>query len=108
MDETLVRILELMRKQRIPETEMQNLIGVPRGSFSNWKRNKGHSYYRYIDLIADRLGVTIDYLVRGHETREGSMTKEEIELINDYRKLPDHGKTIIAANIRLIIFAERE
>ena len=116
MDETLTRILELMQKKRITEAEIQVLIGVPRGSFSNWKRNKGQSYYRYLDTIADRLGVTLDYLMRGHETVDGSMTKEEIELLTDYRRLPQEGKRVIADNIRLIVgrndcsqkFKERE
>ena len=103
MDETLARILDLMQQQKIPETEMQTTIGVPKGSFSNWKSDKGHSYYQHIDQIADRLGVTIDYLIRGHEKIGGAMTEAELELINDYRKLTTEGQKIIAANIKLIV-----
>lgn len=92
-----------MKNKKVSESEMQELIGVPKGTFSNWKRNKGQSYYRYIDTIADRLGVTMDYLVRGHETVNGSMTKEEIALLNDYRRLTPPGKRVILENIRLIV-----
>ena len=103
MDDTLIRILELMQEKEISETEIQRLIGVPKGSFSNWKRNSGHSYYRYVDVIADRLGVTIDYLIRGHETFNGAMTEEEVEVLNNYRRLTPKGKKVIAENIKLII-----
>lgn len=41
--------------------------------------------------------------MRGHETVDGSMTKEETELLSDYRRLPPDGKRVIADNIRLIV-----
>ena len=103
MDETLTRILELMKKENMTETEMQELIGVPKGSFSNWKRNQGHAFYKYIDIIADRLGVTIDYLIRGHETADGAMTKQEMDLLDNYRRLTPRGKKLISENIGMIL-----
>ena len=41
MDETLERILELMKEKRVSAVEMEDLLKVSRGSFSNWKRGKG-------------------------------------------------------------------
>ena len=62
MDGTLERITKLMREQEIQDQVLIEFLKLPRGTFSNWRRNKGKSYYEYIDKIADRLGVTIDYL----------------------------------------------
>ena len=52
----------------------------------------GKSYYEHIAAIADRLGVTIDYLVRGEELSVDSLTHNERELIENYRLLDDERK----------------
>ena len=108
MDEILIRTLELMKKENMAETEMQELIGVPKESFSNWKRNQGHAFYKYIDIIADRLDETIDYLIRGHETADGAVTKEEMKLLDNYRKLTPRGKKLISENIEMILGNQSE
>ena len=61
------------------------------------------AYYEHISKIADRLEVTIDYLVRGEDIKTDSLTHEETELINGFRKMTKEGKKIIAANIKLIV-----
>ena len=102
MDDTLQRILDLMKEKRITDLEMQEYLGLPRGAFSNWKRGMGRSYYEHISKIADRLEVTIDYLIRGEDMKTDSLSHQETELISDFRKLTSEGKKI-AANIKLII-----
>lgn len=74
LDGTLKRILDLMKEQGVTAVGMEDLLEGPRGSFSNWKRGMGKSYYEYIDKIADRLGVTIDYLIRGKEIKTDSLS----------------------------------
>ena len=130
-----------MKEQEIQDQVLIEFLKLPRGTFSNWRRNKGKSYYEYIDKIADRLGVTIDYLetvsirienaviivetwnfgnslnfrlllalrryedsflVRGHEIKTDSLTSQETELIDNYRKLTDEGRKIISANVKLL------
>ena len=98
MDPTLQRILDLMKEQGITDVQMQEYIGVPKGTFSNWKRGIGRYFYAYIDQIADRLGVRIDYLVRGED-----LTHEENRLIHDFRILTPEARKIISANIKLIV-----
>lgn len=41
--------------------------------------------------------------MRGHETVNGSVTKEEIALLNDNYRLTVTGKRVISENIRLIV-----
>lgn len=103
MDGTLQRILGLMKEKRITDLEMQEYLGLPRGAFSNWKRGMGRSYYEHISKIADRLEVTIDYLVRGEDVKTDSLAHDEIDLIYDFRKMTKEGKKIIASNIKLIV-----
>ena len=102
MDSTLVRITDLMKIQKIQDQQMIEYLGLPKGAFSNWRREKGKSYYEHIDKIADRLGVSIDYLVRGIEVKKDSLESDEAKLIQAYRCLPDEGKDIVIRNTQML------
>ena len=102
MDGTLERITKLMKEQKILYQELISFLGLQKGAFANWRRDNGNAYYRYIDKIADRLGVTIDYLIRGQEIKSDSLTSQETELVENYSKLTDEGRKIISANVKLL------
>lgn len=102
MDDTFERICTLMKEQKIQDQELITYLGLSRGTFSNWRRNNGRSYYEHIDIIADRLCVTIDYLVRGEDMETDSLSHQETELITNYRKLSDKGKEVASANVKLL------
>ena len=89
MYETLDRIVEIMKQKGIKDNEIEMLLGVPRGTFSNWKRGKSRSYYEHIDIIADRIGVSIDYLIRGGDKKPDLLSKQEAGLLEGFRKLSD-------------------
>ena len=44
---------------------------------------------RRIDKIAERLGVTIDYLVRGKEIKTDALSSQEMDLVEGFRNLTD-------------------
>lgn len=102
MDGTLERILTQLNEKKISASEMEKELCVPRGSFSNWKRGNGRLYYAYIDKIADRLGVSIDYLVRGFDIDQDSLSARELELITSFRKMSDRGQKVILENAELL------
>ena len=102
MDGTLERILSQLNEKKISASEMEKELCVPRGSFSNWKRGNGRLYYAYIDKIADRLGVSIDYLVRGFDLDQDSLSASEVELITSFRKMSDRGQKVILENAELL------
>ena len=60
------------------------------------------SIFRYIDKIADRFDVTIDYLIQGGEIKSDSLTSQKTELMDNYRKLTDEGRKIALANVKLL------
>ena len=102
MDDTLNRITSLMKEQKIQDKELIDFLGLPRGAFANWRRDNGNAYYRYIDKISDRLGVTIDYLRRGHDIKTASLTRQETELIDNYRILTGEAQKVVSANVKLL------
>ena len=102
MDNTLQRIMEKMSEKHILDREMIEYLGLPKGTFSNWKRDKGKSYYAYIDKIADKLNVSIDYLIRGYEIEKLTLKAQEKTLIDNYRKLTQEGQKVVSANVSLL------
>lgn len=102
MYETLTRIRDLMKEAGMKDVEMESYLGVPHGTFSNWKRGKSRTYYENIDRIADRLGVSIDYLVRGLEVDSDALSSREVKLVAGFRKLSEEAKDVIEKNVRLL------
>ena len=45
--------------------------------------------------IADGLGVSIDYLVRGIEINQDSLSAREVELLTCFRKMSDRRQKVI-------------
>ena len=102
MDECFNRIVELMKEQNVSYAEIERITNSARGTFSNWKRGKGKLYYSYIDVIADRLGVSIDYLIRGTQTHGDSLQKDEANLVEYYRGMSTKGKQVLLASAKLM------
>ena len=105
MDGTHTRIIRLMKDRGIQDQQLIESIGLPRGTFSNWKREKGKSYYLYIDRISDYLGVSVEYLVRGRETAIATqdLSDNEAILLEGYRGLDEEEKRIILDCVRLFL-----
>ena len=102
MDATLDRIAGLMKEQRIQDQQMIEYLGLPRGTFANWRRGRGYTFYEYIAQIADRLGVSTDYLLRGYEIKNDSLSSREAELIKNYRSISDEAKEVVFKGIELL------
>lgn len=103
MDSTLERILERMKNQNISVISMEKYLNIPQGSFSNWKRGMGKLYYSHIDKIADKLEVSIDYLIRGKELNQSSLTQQESELIDNFRQMSLVERKELLAKTNLIV-----
>lgn len=101
MDETLERILELMKEKRVTAVAMEDLLEVPHGSFSNWKRGKGRSYYEHMAKISDKLEVSVDFLIRGRNDSD-TLSGQERKLIEGFRKLSDEAQEVIIKNVKLL------
>lgn len=61
--ETMDKIIMLIKEKGLEQQELANAIGVPKNTISEWKSGKTKSYLKYVDKIAQFLGVTTDYLL---------------------------------------------
>ena len=99
-DPVVLRIMECIKQNGITEKDMMLGVGLDKGSLPAWKYRGSKSYNRYIDRIADYLGVSPDYLLRGvdKDVNMDAMTNDEIMLIKKYRSL-DHVSKIIIVDV---------
>ena len=88
-DPVLLRIIDRLRLNGHTEKDLLRSVGLKDTTFNRWKFENSKSFMQHIDKIADYLGVSIDYLVRGQEPDEGTggFVAEEKGIIDLYRKL---------------------
>lgn len=89
-DPILLRIISLLKRNGHTEKDLLRRVNLKDTTFNRWKFENSKSFMQHIDKIADYLGVSIDYLVRGLEGTTGETegyVAEEKEIIDLYRKL---------------------
>ena len=84
-DPVLQRIMELLKRNGRTEKDLVTYLCLAKNAFDHWKFDNSSSFMNHIDKIADYLGVSIDFLVRGHDT--DSFVATEKEIIETYRML---------------------
>nr|DAW95628.1 MAG TPA: Repressor protein CI [Bacteriophage sp.] len=63
MDDTVKKILSCMKMRNITDKQLTKDIGINKSAVTDWKTGKTKSYKKYIDKIAEYLGVSVDYLL---------------------------------------------
>ena len=61
--DTLTKILETMKEQRVSQQEICQYLNLTKQTFSDWKSGKSESYLKYLPQIAEYLDVSVDYLL---------------------------------------------
>lgn len=89
------RIRELCNKNNTSVTKLEKALGYGNGSITKQK-TKSMSCDR-LKAIADYFGVTMDYLMTGHEPASGmSLSFEEMDIAKNYRKASEGSKDAVA------------
>ena len=84
-----------MKKSGRMEKDLIDYIGLPAGTFSQWRRGNGYSYLRYIKEICTYFQVSPNYLFFGDEDKKKILyTKDEMDLIECYRKASEREKIV--------------
>lgn len=96
-DDVLNRIIDRMNEQHITQAQLTRSIGMNRSVFNEWKKKNGsRSYLKYIDKIADCLGVSCVYLLNGSSPmEEDKLTAEEKELVRRFRTMNSDRKMLM-------------
>ena len=103
----MVKNLRNLRLSRgISQQQLADVIGTSQQSIKKYEKQKIEPDISTLMQLADYFGVTVDYLIGHIEQTDSAMTgnailpkKEEISIINGYRKLSKDEKD----SIRLVI-----
>lgn len=87
----------------IKVTPLLNELKISSGSIGKWQRGGNVSSETLIKL-SDRLGVSVDYLLKGEETlpeaNNSSISYDEQLLLTWYRALPLQGKSLCSNYVK--------
>ena len=104
------RIERLLSDQGKTKQSLEQLLGLSRGTYSNWKLGKSKSYLKQIDVIAEFLNVSPNYLLRGIEDApdSGTQTPIEDEMLRVFRKLDPRKQECLIQVARTLLMDEPE
>ena len=90
-----------MAARGLGQKDLCEYLGVSPSVFSEWKSGKSKSVKQYIDLIAEFLGCTSDYLLGSSPGNEAALNPTEVQLVQDYRELSTEGKAHIQKTVEM-------
>ncbi len=68
MDDFLTRMFALLKAQEKKHKDLADHLGITPQRVTDWKSGRISSYSKYMDKIADYLGVSVDYLLSGKDS----------------------------------------
>lgn len=81
--DTLTKILETMKEQRVSQQEICRYLNLTKQTFSDWKSGKSESYLKYLPQIAEYLDVSVDYLLGKTPSPEREDIPEDEKRLRD-------------------------
>lgn len=87
--EIIERIYQLLKEKDKRANELCERLSIRTSTMSTWKSRKNDPPAKYMKIISDYLGVSLDYLMTGEEAPvRKTTTPEEDELLDLFRSLP--------------------
>ena len=97
------RILNTLRIRNLTQKQLIEYLGLPNGTFTNWKYNGGKSYMKYIDDISKYLNVPKEYLLyRDPVEDDTALLLSDVEDYKKFRQLSDEQQCLIRNAIDII------
>ena len=112
MDETLARIISLFptyefgKPVRGSSKELAEYLGLPHNIVAEWKSGRNKSYTRYLHEIAEKYGVSVEWL-KGETDEKNQPVTDGDRLNPDYLKLNAANRAAIDAAIAALLKSQR-
>lgn len=85
------RIFSILKEKKLKQKDMADYTGISTSAISAWNKNNTNPAAESISIIADFLGVSIEFLLTGEE-KAIALKDDEKELLTYYKKLPEREK----------------
>lgn len=104
------RIERLLADQGKSQQRLLEVLRMNRSTYSNWKLGKSKSYLKHISEIAEFMGVSPSYLLRGIEDgpEDGTKAASEDEMLRVFRKLSTKKQECVIQVARTLCSEELE
>ena len=81
--------MDQLQLQNLTEKSLLEFLGTSNSFFNAWKYKNVKSYVKYIDRIAEYLGVEKDYLLEGTDSyvNTDTLTATEIKIVGLFRDM---------------------
>lgn len=107
--EIIERIYQLLDEKDKRAYELCNKLDIRTSTMSTWKARTNDPPAKYMKIIADFFGVSLDYLLTGQDAPiRKSTTPEEDELLELFRSLPEPKKYEFVGELRGFLKAYTE
>ena len=94
--------MDLLKKKGVKAYDVSKETGISSSVFTDWKKGRYTPKADKLQKIADYFGVSLEYMMTGSEASAMDLSKDEVNIILDYRKLNNEGKTMFLAQLRMI------
>ena len=81
--DTVSRIFELVDRQFKEQRDFAKAVGVSSTIVSNWRCGRSGTYTKYLPVIANVLGVSVEYLLTGEEQKSAPPAETSAESVID-------------------------
>ena len=97
-DPVIARIETFMKMRKTTQEELMRHLGINRSNFTMWKYENGKSYMKYIQQIAEFLGVGVLDLLQGNASQNKTLLltdEREITFLETYRRMDKNQKELL-------------
>lgn len=98
------RIKALCRAQNTSVTKLEAALGFGNGTIGKWRNAKSAPPADRLQMVADALGVTSDYLLNGDNEKKpaekGELTETQREAIELVMKMSDEQLKVFVATLK--------
>jgi transcriptional regulator with XRE-family HTH domain len=112
-DETLNRVLELLKSKHIPKGKFLADLGFDRSALSEWVRGKHRSYMKRLPEIAAYFDVSLDWLAGTEQKNKPSAETEGLsdmdkEALRLFRRLGERDRALAIAQLKAMLSVHEE
>lgn len=79
--DTVSRIFELVDRQFKEQRDFAKAIGISSNIVSNWRCGRSGTYTKKLPVIANALGVSVEYLLTGEEQKSAPPVQTDEESV---------------------------
>ncbi|HQT76264.1 MAG: XRE family transcriptional regulator [Rhodospirillales bacterium 20-64-7] len=96
------RIRAVRRDRGITQDDLANQIGVSRSAVAQWETGRAGQITGNLTRIAEMLGVTVEYLLHGHDKRAAMEVQQgdELALVRLYRECQPEDQQLLLRTAR--------